>query len=71
MPRRREYATWYDPALDPSPFMAALADIRRMCTRAELTRDCTTVCGSQIMIQRIMTAIDDFAEIETGQREYF
>jgi hypothetical protein len=71
MPRRQEYPPHYDPAIDKSPFMAALDDVRRMCTRAELTRDRATAPGSYMMIDCIRRAIDDFAERETGSREYF
>jgi hypothetical protein len=47
---------WYDPDTDQSQFMAALWKARHLCTRAEHVR---------------MTAIDDYAERETGNREYF
>jgi hypothetical protein len=30
-----------------------------------------TVPGSQVLVQAIMSAIDDYAERETGNREYF
>jgi hypothetical protein len=30
-----------------------------------------TVPGSYILVQAIMSAIDDYAENETGSREYF
>jgi hypothetical protein len=68
---RKTYPPFYDPALDASPFMATLDTLRRMCTRAEVTRPNTTVPGSHAMIQCIMRAIDDFAELETGHRDYF
>jgi hypothetical protein len=60
---------WYDPETDPSQFMAALVKVRHLCTRAEHVR--MTVPGSYILIQAIMSAIDDYAERETGNREYF
>jgi hypothetical protein len=65
MARRLRYEPWYDPAKDDSPLMAALDRVRHMCTRAELALPVTTVPGSD------MSAIDDFAERETGHREYF
>lgn len=71
MPRRHEYPPHYDPAIDKSPFMAALDDVRRMCTRAELTRECASAPRSYMMIDHIRRAIDDFAKTETGSREYF
>jgi hypothetical protein len=42
-----------------------------MCTRAEVTLPNMTVPGSHAMIQGVMHAIDDFAELETGHRGYF
>jgi hypothetical protein len=71
MARRRRYEPWYDPAKDDSPLMAALDGVRRMCTRAELALPVTTVPGSDIMLHGVMSAINDFAERETGHREYF
>jgi hypothetical protein len=68
MPRPR-YPAWYDPALDTSDFMAALWRVRHLCTRAESAR--MTVPGSYLLVQAIMSAIDDYAERETGNREYF
>ena len=60
---------WYDPDTDASQFMAALWKVRHLCTRAEHVR--MTVPGSHILVQAIMSAIDDYAERETGNREYF
>jgi hypothetical protein len=60
---------WYDPETEPSQFMAAIWKVRHLCTRAEHVR--ATVRGSAVLVQAIMEAIDDFAERETGNREYF
>jgi hypothetical protein len=60
---------WYDRKTDPSQFMAALWHVRHLCTRAEKVH--MTVPGSAALVQAIMTAIDDYAERETGNREYF
>jgi hypothetical protein len=57
---------WYDPETDPSKFMAALWEVRHLCTRAEHVR--MTVPGSYVLVQAIMSAIDDYAERETGNR---
>jgi hypothetical protein len=65
MPKR----LWYDPESDPSHFMAALWRVRHLSTRAEHVS--MTVPGSAILVQAIMSAIDDYAERETGNREYF
>ena len=42
---------------------------RHLCTRAEHVR--AKVPGSFVLVQAIMSAIDDYAERETGNREYF
>jgi hypothetical protein len=68
MPRSR-YPVWYDPVTDTSDFMAALWRVRRLCTSAESAR--MTVPGSYLLVEAIMHAIDDYAERETGNREYF
>ena len=60
---------WYDPETDRSQFMAALWNVRHLCTRSERVR--ATVPGSHILVQAIMSAIDDYAERETGNRQYF
>ena len=60
---------WYDPETDPSQFMAALWKVRNLCTRAEHVR--MTVPGSHVLVQSSKSAIDDYAERETGNREYF
>jgi hypothetical protein len=49
--------------------MAALWKVRDLCTRAEHVR--MTVPGSHVLVQAIMSAINDYAERETGNREYF
>jgi hypothetical protein len=49
--------------------MAVLWKVRHLCTRAEHVR--MTAPGSAILVQAIMSAIDDYAERETGNREYF
>jgi hypothetical protein len=67
--RRMPKPFGYDPETDPSQFMAALWKVRHLCTRAEHVRP--TVPGSYILVQAIMSAIDDYAERETGNREYF
>ena len=59
----------YDPETDPSPFMEALWRARHLCTRAEQVR--AKVPGSHVLVQAIISAIDDYAERETGNREYF
>jgi hypothetical protein len=52
------YQPWYDPETDPSQFMAALSKVRHLCTRAEHVR--MTMPGSPILVQAIMSAIDDY-----------
>jgi hypothetical protein len=58
---------WYDPKLDTSDFMAELYRVRRMCTRQVGRHN-----GESFdRVQAIQAAIDDYAELETGNREYF
>jgi hypothetical protein len=48
-------------------------DHRRLCTRAGMTLDHTTVPGSAIMVPGIASATDEFAERETaahGMRQW-
>jgi hypothetical protein len=59
----------YDPETDPSQFMEALWRARHLCMRAEHVR--AKVPGNHILVQAIISAIDDYAEHETGNREYF
>jgi hypothetical protein len=40
-----------------------------MCRQAESAR--MTMPGSHVLVQAIMSAIDHYAECETGNREYF
>jgi hypothetical protein len=58
---------WYDSQLDSSEFMAELWKVRRMCTREVGAHG----RESWDRVQAIRTAIDDYAELETGNREYF
>ena len=67
--RTKPKPRWYDPETDQSQFMAALWKVRHLCTRLEHVR--MTVPGSHVLVQAIMSAIDDYAERETGNREYF
>lgn len=59
---------WCDPETDSSPFMEALWRARHLCTRAEHVR--ATVPGSHVLVKAIMSAIDDYAERETGNRKW-
>jgi hypothetical protein len=60
---------WYDPETDPSQFMAALWKVRHLCTRAERVR--VTMPGSRILVQAIMSAIDDMRSARPATAEYF
>jgi hypothetical protein len=58
---------WYDPSLNTSELMAELYKVRRMCTRQIGGHN-----GESFdRVQAIKNAIDDYAELETGNREYF
>jgi hypothetical protein len=62
---------WYDPETNPSQFLDALWRVRHLCTRAEAVLPHMRAPGSYVLIEAIKTAIDDYAERETGNREFF
>jgi hypothetical protein len=62
---------FYDPRNEKSRLLAALAETRHLCTRAEEVLPCARVPGSLLLIEAIKSAIDDYAEREMGHREYF
>jgi hypothetical protein len=67
-----KYAPWYDHSdTSNTRLMDAMADLRRMCCRAEHTNPHTTKPGSFAAIEAIKLAIDEWAERETGNREFF
>jgi hypothetical protein len=45
--------------------------VRHLCTRAEAILPHTRVRGSVFLVEAIKSAIDDYAEREMGNREYF
>jgi hypothetical protein len=53
---------WYDPAIDASPFRAALHKTRRLACHEG---------ANWHEAQAIKNAIDDYAEAATGNRQYF
>jgi hypothetical protein len=61
---------WYDHE-NPSKLLAALWEVRRLCTSAEQTHRITRKPGSYVRVEAIKKAIDDYAECEFGNREYF
>jgi hypothetical protein len=68
MPKR---LPWYDPDTEKSRLLAALDQTRRLCTRADEVMPCAKQPGSLLLIDAIKSAIDDYAELETGHRDYF
>ena len=53
---------WFDDERDPSPFLRALEEVRRMATRE----------GWRYQhVQAIIVAIDQYAEAATGNRDFF
>jgi hypothetical protein len=57
-----EPITWYDDQADNSPWIKALADVRR---RASLEGYCYH------HVKAIIVAIDQYSEAALGNREYF
>ena len=62
---------YYDPQTQPSPLLAAMAELRLVCTRAQYTVPYMKERGSSQAIEAVAKAIDDFAENEMGHREFF
>jgi hypothetical protein len=60
---------WNDP--ENSPLVDAMATLRHACTRSAETAPHTKRPGSFAAIEAIRSAIDDWAERETGNREFF
>jgi hypothetical protein len=53
---------WFDEEQEPSPFLKALEEVRRMATRE----------GWRYQhVQTIIVAIDQYAEAATGNRDFF
>ena len=53
---------WFDDEREPSPFLRALEEVRRMATRE----------GWRYQhVQAIIVAIDQYAEAATGNRDFF
>jgi hypothetical protein len=53
---------WFDDEKEPSPFLKALEEARRLATRE----------GWRYQpVQAIIVAIDQYAEAATGNREFF
>jgi hypothetical protein len=62
---------WYDPVTEKSRLLAALDQLRRLCCSSEELLACARIPGSFELLGRLKHAIDDYAENETGHREYF
>jgi hypothetical protein len=60
----------YDPDTNPSQFLDALCRVRHLCTRVQAVLPHMRVPGSAALIEAIKTATDDYAERETGNREF-
>jgi hypothetical protein len=67
----RKYTPWYDAETEKSRLLAALSETRRLCCSAEQTVPHMQRPGSFMLLQAIKEAIDNYAECETGHREYF
>jgi hypothetical protein len=61
---------WFDHENNQSQWLAALDRVRRLSTRGAEVGPHSKALGSLILIERIREAIDDYAERETGNREF-
>lgn len=66
-----KYEPWYNPETEKSRLLAALSEARRLCCSAEHIVPHTTMPGSFMALQEIKDAIDNYAECQMGDREYF
>jgi hypothetical protein len=62
---------WFDHEHNQSQWLAALDRARRLSTRGAEIGPHAKALGSLMLIERIREAIDDYAERETGNREFF
>jgi hypothetical protein len=60
----------YDPNME-SRLLAALEHARHLCCDSEETLACARRPGSFALLEAITEAIDNYAECEMGNREYF
>jgi hypothetical protein len=63
--------SWYDPEFHTSPFLTALAEMRRICCQAEFTVPYTRSPGGFASVEALKDAIDAWAEHEMGARDFF
>jgi hypothetical protein len=60
---------WYDPETNPSQFLHVLWRVRHLGTQADAVLPHMRAPGSYALTEAIKTAVDDYAERETGNRE--
>lgn len=71
MAKSDRYPPWYNEKIDPSRLLAAMDELRHLCTNANEVMPHARRPGSLMHIDAIKKAIDDWAESETGHREFF
>jgi hypothetical protein len=62
---------WYDPNTDKSRLLAALEQVWRLCNNSEEVMLCARTPQGYAALEAIKEAINDYAEVEMGHREYF
>jgi hypothetical protein len=62
---------WYDPTTEKSRLLAALEQVWRLCNNAEEVMPYARTPQGYAALEVIKEAIDDYAEVEMGHREYF
>jgi len=62
---------WFDRRTNTSKLLAALWDVRHLCTKAEATLPYTKEPGSRLLLEQIKKTIDEYAACEVDNREYF
>jgi hypothetical protein len=62
---------WYDPSTKKLRLLAALEQVWPLSNNAEEVVPCARTPQGYAALQKIKEAIDDYAELEMGHREYF
>ena len=62
---------WYDPNTEKSRLLAALEQVWHLSNNSEEVMPCARTPQGYAALQAIKEAINDYAELEMGHREYF
>ena len=69
--RMAKRVPWFNRNIEKSRLLAALDDVRHLCCSLERLMACARRRSSFALLEKIKRTIDDYAENETGYRQYF